>query len=249
MNPPSLTREDYLVRYAFLITPYASAIACLYLMGYWRVFRINVFNFVSLTDILKTSVPPLVFILVTSGMLVIVFYFLASIPDRLTRKIRWLNEPIPPLANLAFNSTLIVISITILLVVETSDKWIWTGIINAAVLARIVAELNVLRDVVAEATLRFVLTFSIVAPLFTAFGLGTQSAQSVLHRNSPRRYVSTTIFREYGNDAFMKNHLLEGQDKLKFIGMAGEYVFFLSMDNSKTYIVRFSDLHFFEFPQ
>ncbi len=47
MNSQSLTREDLLMRYAFLITPFASAIACLYLLGYWRVFRINIFNFVS----------------------------------------------------------------------------------------------------------------------------------------------------------------------------------------------------------
>lgn len=249
MNPPSLTREDYLIKYAFLITPYASAIACLYLLGYWRVFRINVFNFVSLTDILKISVPPLVFILVTSGMLIIVFYFIASIPDRLTRKIRWLNEPIPPLANLAFNSTLIVISITILIFVKTSDKWIWTGIINAAVLARIVAEMQALRHFISDTILRFVLALSIATPLFTAFGIGTQAGESVLHGNNPSRYISTNIFREYGNDDFMKKQLLNGQDKLKFVGMAGDYVFFLSVDNSKTYIVKFSDLHFFEFPQ
>ena len=87
------------------------------------------------------------------------------------------------------------------------------------------------------------------APLFTAYGVGTQAAQSVLNGKKSSRYVSTTIFREYGNDAFMKKHLLEGQDKLKLIGMAGDYVFFLSADNSMTYIVKFTDLHFFEFPQ
>lgn len=249
MNAPNLTREDYLIRYAFLITPYASAIACLYLQGYWRVFKINIFNFVSLTDILKMSVAPFAFILVTSGMLIIVFYFIVSIPNRLPRRIRWFNEPIPPLANLVFNSTLIVISIAILVLVNNPDKWIWSGLINAAVLSRIVAELNVLRHVVSETPLRFVLVFSITVPLFTAFGLGTQMGRYVLYDDKSTRLIPTTIFREHGNEFFMKKHLLEGQDKLKYIGMTGDYVFFLSADNSRTYIVKFTDLHFFEFPR
>ncbi len=182
-------------------------------------------------------------------MLIIVFYFAASVPAKLLSGIRWLNEPIPPLANLAFNSTLIAISIAIVIFVKNSDKWIWTGIINAAVLARIVAELNALRRLVKESVLRFVLAFSIAAPLFTAFGLGTQAGQSVLHGNKSSRHVSTRIFREYANEAYMKKQLLDGQDKLKLIGMAGDYVFFVSLDNSRTYIVRFTDLHFLEFPQ
>jgi hypothetical protein len=42
---------------------------------------------------------------------------------------------------------------------------------------------------------------------------------------------------------------LQDSTREEFLGMAGDYVFFLSLDNSKTYIVKLGDLHYFEFPQ
>lgn len=53
--------------------------------------------------------------------------------------------------------------------------------------------------------------------------------------------VSTETFKE--SETFKS----KGQNTLKFIGAAGEYFFFITMDNSIVYAVKYKDLYFLEF--
>src|SRR5689334_4006081 len=43
-----------------LIAPYSITISVLYLMGYWTSFRINALEFVSLADVLKLAIYPMI---------------------------------------------------------------------------------------------------------------------------------------------------------------------------------------------
>ena len=113
--------------------------------------------------------------------------------------------------------------------------WTYPAIYNSAILQQIIPNHSVREPALLVAL--FV--------LFAAFGAGKVNAEEVLKGKNPK-IVSTKILKESGTETYKSKGLLEGQDNLKFIGVIGEYFFFISMDNSATYVVKYSDLHFLE---
>jgi hypothetical protein len=90
------------------------------------------------------------------------------------------------------------------------------------------------------------LAFLILSPLVLSFAVGRGAGDRIINTMPVDRFVDVKILREYGSESFSKKHILEGQDKLLYLGVANDYVFFLSPDKSKTYVFKFSDLHFLE---
>ena len=65
---------------AYCSSAYFFSVAALYLWGYWSPFKINILEYVSLSDVIKIAAFPIasVFILVAIGMLIVKFFFLTG---------------------------------------------------------------------------------------------------------------------------------------------------------------------------
>ena len=103
-----------------------------------------------------------------------------------------------------------------------------------------------LKNYIPHPTVRKLVLFSVSVILFTSYGRGKENAELILN-GTRYKTVNTSLFREKGSVAFSDKKLLEGMDKLKYVGTAGDYLFFITMDNSRTFIAKYSDFHFVEF--
>jgi hypothetical protein len=101
------THQSYL-NYAFLITPYASFMALQYLWGYWGSFKINVFNFITLSDILKLALLPVVYIFMATVLAAVILYFTSSLI-----KGSQPQPPISPRGHFVINGLLVVVAIAV----------------------------------------------------------------------------------------------------------------------------------------
>jgi hypothetical protein len=247
MEPEDQINEVHLLKYTFLITPYAAGVSLLYLLGYWGSFRINIFNFISLSDILKLALLPVLYLILCSAVTGTSMYFMTAWKDKQNEKKKMPPQPISPRFSFILNCSLALISIAILVFMSGPDKWIWFGAINGVIFARVIETLKVSKRIITNDNLRLSIAVLVAVPLLSAFGVGKRNARSVLISDDKSRLIDTKLLREYGSQSFNDKHLLQGQEKLKFVGCAGDYVFLLSVDNSKTYVIKFSDLHYLEF--
>lgn len=229
-----------------ICTAFAIAVALLYLIGYWYSFGINILEFIQLSDILKLATFP---------VLIGGFYLLGAIvyaPVLLPSVAKW-EEKVAGLeikempfgieriikGGLTLESIFYIYNLVIIIILPVSLKWqlgaICTGVLIIKTMKR---GGSFLSPWISSQMLRAqVITVAILFPLYS-FGLGKGNAELVLS-GIYCKVVNTKVFRE-GVDK------LDGQTSLKYIGVAGDNVFFLSMDNNKTYIVKDSDLYFVE---
>jgi hypothetical protein len=230
--------DDYL-KYAVVATPYVTATSLMYLLGYWGTFHISILSYISLGDILKLALVPTLYIFAMVG----VSAFTNIIFD-LVISTHGVETPLPRKARILINSFFGLSGVLIFIFVKGPDKWFLGGLVGAILLTRFLSDRELFKQLISRSSLRYTLGFFIIAPLTTAYGFGKLSAQPILAGKA--KLIETRLFREYGNEAFAKKYLLE-QKKLKFIGIAGDYVFLMTVDNTRVYVVKFSDLHFLEF--
>jgi hypothetical protein len=235
------------LKYTVVVTPYATSISLLYLWGYWSLFKINIFAYITLSDILKLAILPLLYIFFVSAVTSFMMFVMDLYKESQLKKHGITPAPLSLKFLLITNIILIAIALTIFIFVKDQSRWLWLGIICSIMLTRFFESLEAFKRVIPDQKLRYGISFLLVTPLCCAFGLGRRDANEILG-DSPRRIVDTKILREHGTDTFNQKQLLD-QKQLKYVGMANDYVFFLSLDNSKVYIVKFSDLHFLQFSQ
>jgi hypothetical protein len=237
--------EENKIKLLTLITPYAVAVSMLYLFGYWSSFGINILEYVSFPDVLKLAIYP-VFIgalIITSGIITRAFLLdLDSIkrdePEKIfmmvsRRYARWSSF-------VAF-----IGMILILIFIKEPQKWYLVGLLITYILIISIEDISFLRPFLPNSAIRRWVVVASILVLTGSFGIGKQNADLILS-GKRARIMSTKAFRDKGNDVFKSKGLLEGQDSLKYLGAAGDYFFFISMDNLKTYAVKYSDLYFLE---
>jgi hypothetical protein len=246
MTAENSNLESYLLKYTFLVTPYATLISLLYLWGFWSLFKINVFTYIALTDILKLALIPVLYVTFISGFMALTMFFMDSLKAKQAEKRNVVLQPISPRASNAINAVLAIL-FSAVLVMNNPSKWAWFASLGSVLFARILQELQISKRFLSNDNLRYAISLLVVTPLFGSFGLGRKHAQAIFIGDDKSRIVDTKLFREYGSEVFTKKQLFNGQEQLKFIGTANDYIFFISMDNSKVYIARFSDVHFLEF--
>jgi hypothetical protein len=223
--------------------PYALVTSLLYLLGYWSSFQINILEYVSLPDVIKLAIYPLVI-----GALVSLVGFYVNVmtltsfsadPEKAfirvsTKYATWVNWII-----------LLLICLE-LFFQRNGGGYTVVGLLLAGLVNFNFLGYEKLANYIPHASARKVILFSISTILFTSYGIGKQNAELILNG---KRYktVRTSVFKEKGTVAFNDKKLLEGQDSLKYVGTTGDYFFFISMDNSRTFIAKYSDFHFIEF--
>jgi len=253
------------------LTAYAFAVALLYLYAFWKTFDINILDFIQTSDILKLTIFPVLFgaFFTFIGLATLPLLFPAEINlspsdiDKMRNELEQADTPEKREALLKKAESILVKLNRLAIVAKWQQKWgkalsiIW--IVSVFIIIVIVPEpyrwqigamavgftvfINVpnvqyLERLIPHLVWRLVVMEVAVVVPFLSFGYGKKDAINILSGNE-YKVVSTKVFKDGVKE-------LGGQTSLKYIGVAGDNFFFISMDNSKTYIVKDSDLYFLE---
>jgi hypothetical protein len=220
-----------------ILTSYAIAVSLFYLFGYWSTFDINILEYASLQDILKLGIYP-----VLIGVLGIILGQVVRVV--LSGDVIKTAEPRKAFIivgrRFAWWSSVIAILLIYasLFLLPNPDRWTVSGLLLAWVLIIQVDDVKALSPFIPNVIVRRIVIITAIMVLISSFTTAKINAHQILSGKNVK-LISTQLFKEKG--------LLSGQDTLKHIGAAGDYFFFLSMDNKKTYAVKYSDLHYLEF--
>lgn len=220
----------------YLLFPFALLISTVYYYSYWGTFKINVFLFLEIQDIIMGAAYPLI----GSACLVILYVLLNSAAlhtpsfTKFARITLFMSKrPRFKLARSIFLLAFLSI-ISVLLVVDfrTTDlSYVSAYLVLFIVLSICASALLIIygigEEVIKSRFLRFMLSAGMFLMLSLSFWSGNVSGAKVIDGHS---YDFTTLPLEGSASN-------EGQ-KVKFLGQAGDYFFFLSMDNQKKYIVN-----------
>lgn len=133
-----------------------------------------------------------------------------------------------------------------LVVFHNPDRWAVFGLLLSYLAVLTIEDVKILSPLIPNFVFCRIVISGAILVLINSFTTAKISAHSVLFGENVK-LISTQLFKEKGTELFKAKGMLSGQDTLKYIGAAGDYFFFLSMDNKKTYGVKYSDLHYLEF--
>lgn len=207
-----------------LVVAYALLVGILYQWGYWGTFNVNILQFMSLTDIVKSFAYPFVssfaafFLGIVMGTLVPT----QSLPPGEGRQTvlgqflyRWRFVLLWGYFGLVF---------AVWRFAPPSERWFLAAAMATPVVALFVSNFSVVQQLLPNSVVRQLAAFTATAmPLF-AFAYGSSHAEAVL---SGRSYFET--------------RLSPGDAPSKYLGIAGERLFLLSADNKVITIHALSD--------
>ncbi|WP_444912433.1 hypothetical protein [Microbulbifer sp. PAAF003] len=206
-----------------LIAPYAVIVSVLYLLGYWSVFRINIFEYVNLTDILKVSIYQLAYygsFFVISGL---IFHFytgeiLEPGAGAGTSKGKFFNKH----KKIIF-SIVLILALYIALFTSHPTRWFLSTCILTPFIGAFASRVTILDHVITNHSFRtMIVTFIIQIPIF-AFGWGNLSGVSA--KTSESKTVIINQGKSYQN-----------------LGVAGSYIFLWDKNSSEVLIKSLSEI-------
>lgn len=228
-----------------IVTSYAIVVSLFYLFGYWSTFDINILEYVSFQDVLKLAIYPVLIGVITmiAAMLPRAIVFQDDIKRAEPQKVFFIVN-----RRFAWWSSLIAfISAPFSLVVfHNPERWTVFGLLLSYCAVLTIEDIKVLSPLIPNFVFRRIVVSFAILVLINSFTTAKINAYSVLIGKNVK-LISTQLFKEKGTELFTAKRMLNGQDTLKYIGAAGDYFFFLSMDNKKTYAVKYPDLHYLEF--
>lgn len=208
----------------FFISIYAVSVGILYEWGYWGRFDINILQFMSASEVLRSAAYPFlgvfVFFILGAGLNLFLFKPLPEGGGRTTKVGVILNKhshfyAIAAICTLVFINWL------------SSGRWAW-DILGFAVWITctvLISRLELLHSLIPDDEIRALVgTFVVAMPVFS-FTYGATAGEEILSGSDYREAtIPSTI------------------EKSKFLGIAGDYAFFLSLDNQRIYIRRNAEI-------
>lgn len=208
---------------AYWSSAYFFSVAVLYLWGYWSPFNINVLEYVSLSDVVKTAAYPIasVFVFMAAGALMGEFMFpegfLPSGGGANTQIGRWLRRAAPAIA------TGYVIATTLLFLFGPVEKWRVLPVLLAIPVSFALKEAGALRTLIKSERARGAVLFLLAALPPFAYSHGTLRANDIISGKTYSYVVSEVQGHAYASGA--------GKDvRLRYVGKAGEQYFLYSPD-------------------
>ncbi|HUX80056.1 MAG TPA: hypothetical protein VMW10_09995 [Alphaproteobacteria bacterium] len=218
--------ENKLSKIIYFVTPYALISSLLYLLGYWSTFDLNILEFISISDIIRLSIYPIAVsvIFVIIGAVVGAYYSACS--DTPMKK-----------------STKYVSYIGILIIACIAHYrghpmwWLVIGLFLAEIIYHGFYKLNLLETFIPNQRAQRIVLWILIAVPILSFSFGKMHSNEILD-GKKAQYVNVSIFK---NQESFRN-----QEHLKYIGLKGDYFFFLSIDNAKLYISKSSEVPILE---
>ena len=216
--------ENKLSKIIYFVTPYALISSLLYLLGYWSTFDLNILEFISISDIIRLSIYPIavsiIFVIIS---FVVGTYYRSSTPTKKSTK--WV----------AYIGILIIACIAHYK--GYPIWWLLIGLFLTEIIYHGFYKLNLLETFIPNKRAQSTVLWILIAVPILSFSYGKIHSNEILD-GKKAQYVNVSIFK---NQESFRN-----QEHLKYIGLKGDYFFFLSIDNAKLYISKSSEVPILE---
>lgn len=200
-----------------LIAPYSITVSVLYLLGYWGVYGINIFEYASLTDILKVSIYQLAYygsFLVVSAF--IFHFYTGSVLKPGSGSDTPTGEFLNKYKKIVF-TIFIFLALYLALFTSYPSRWFISTAILSPFVGVFASRVTILDGVISNHSFRtMIITVIIQIPLF-AFGWGNVTGVSA------KTDLNKTV-------------LINESETYQNIGVAGAYIFLWSGDKSELLI-------------
>ncbi len=227
----------------YFATSYGFVVSMLYLFGYWSTFDINILEYIKISDVIKISIYPIltsVGITIT-GIIVGSFYGRISAKPNVQKS--EISKKIDKWTNFIEKSAFIVIIICFIAAALYNRDWMvfYMGFsiicptVTSYVLFKYQAEM--VKKLIPFPSYERIILYIFLTILSLAFGYGKVRSLSILETGSCF-YLNVSIFKD--------KELFQDQKRLKYLGLGGNFMFFLSEDNTKIYILETSKIPILE---
>ncbi|WP_454863712.1 hypothetical protein [Pseudomonas hormoni] len=222
------------INYLYFSSLYFIAVGVLYLWGYWSTFTINILEYINLADIAKSTAYPIASTYVFFALGVVASEFVGV--GRIFPTGGSPNTGISgTLRKYRFTFALIFILGTLaILTFGPIQKWLVVPGLFAIPIAIYMSETNFLAPQIPAERIRSVFTYLLAALPFYAYGYGLMSANKIIH-GEQFDYVLSPI------DNFPVPLDAEPDQKIRFIGHAGDLLFFWEPKKSIVAITKFEE--------
>jgi hypothetical protein len=214
----------------FLI-PYLTLCGALYHLTYWDTFNLNGLAFISLSDIIKSSVYPVFTILFT------VVYNLTIqnliLPSNVDPKLN--APPKKGVSNMALLISYIIASFLVVIILylikyKSPDKLIWFGLLNALFPSIYLINNGFLKgQFISERARRLAIDLIVFIPV-VAYYTGKYKSE-LIYQNLQYKYsINADIYHNIIRST--------SSDTLKFIGNTEKHFVFTDLNNSKIFFIK-----------
>lgn len=227
----------------YFATSYGFVVSMLYLFGYWSTFDINILEYIKISDVIKISIYPIITTVGITIMCFIVgnFYGRWSAKPNVQKneKLKKIEKWTDFISKYAF----IVMGILSISYSLYMRMWIlfWPlfAIICPAVISYILVKYKVelVKKLIPLPGYETLILWIFLPILSLAFGYGKVRSLSILETGNCF-YINVSIFKD--------KELFQDQKRLKYLGLGGDFMFFLSEDNTKIYILEPSKIPILE---
>lgn len=213
--------KEFKTSTAYWSSAYFFSVAMLYLWGYWSPFNINVLEYVSLSDVIKTAAYPIasVFIFMAIGALMGEAMFPEGFMPKgggaNTKTGVLLRRFAPALA------TVYMVFIVMLFLFGPIEKWRVLPVLLAIPTSLALKEAEVLHTLIKSERARSVVLFLLAALPPFAYGHGALRANDIITGKTYSYVISEVQGYAYQSDA-------QRDVRLRYVGKAGEQYFLYS---------------------
>ncbi|MBM6447342.1 MULTISPECIES: hypothetical protein [Pseudomonas] len=223
---------------AYWSSAYFFAVAVLYLWGYWSPFKVNILEYVSLSDVLKAAAYPIasVFIFLALGALLGEVMFphgLLPKSSGVTKVGRWLHRIVPHI------ETFYVAGALLYAIFGSVDKWRIVPVLIAIPVSLTLKELGVLQNFLKSDRSRTFVLFLLTALPPMAYGQGALKANDII---SGKTY--TYVISEVAGHSFDPGSKVNA--RLRYVGKAGDQYFLYAPETNSVLILSISEAKFLE---
>lgn len=227
---------ERLREYGFLASFYFVAVGVLYLWGYWSSFDINILEYLSLTDIVKVTVIPIIssFVLFALGAAVGAILTSPTFPPG-----GGANTPTGLFLN-KYKSQLLVaywIGTFLIYFLAPIQKWMLLPVLVSIPITVILRQQRFLEDLIPNDNVNYITVFLLCVLHFYAYGHGILSAEKIIS-GTEYKYVELPIGKIPAAASAHGNEV----GKLKFLGFMNNFVFLMPIGGKAIIVTKFDSV-------
>lgn len=225
--------------YLYLSSLYFITVGIFYLWGYWRTFDLNILEYLSLSDILKSTAHPIAsaFIFFLIGAMIG-----THLPQRSLQQGEGKNTRVGKLLNRLspFLTAAYLVGIYILLFnFDSPQKWLYLPILIALPVGIFVNINGLFESQIPPSKYRTTIILLIVALPIFSFGTGALNAAKIVDGKDYKYVVSQVDGITISGDAAPSL-------RLRFLGQAGDFLFLLHPVKNTLIIMKYEQVKILE---
>jgi hypothetical protein len=222
--------------YGFVASFYSVAVGILYLWGYWSSFDINILEYISLTDIVKVTILPILssFSIFVVGAVTGELMSASKLPDG-----GGVNTPTGQFSTRHKEGILAVyiLCICLVYVFDSPHKWLVLPVLISVPISIGLRKYGFLRDLIPGDSANRTIVFLLCTLPFYAYGHGLMKARTIID-GIAYKYLELEASKLPAtiSDQGLKD------TKLKFLGFLNNFVFLMPVGGKTIIVAKFDSI-------